>query len=306
MEIYLDVVWALNFLLDFMLLMLTKALVRDNTKIIRIVFGAFIASLIVPITIYFPDHYINSFSGKIVYSFIIILSSFGYITVYRYLKLLFMFYFTTFAIGGGLVGLHFLFSNPITMSSSGIVTFNKGYGDPVSWLFVIIGFPVVWYFTKYRMDKHVSEKIRYDQLYPVTIEMKDQRYSTMGYIDSGNQLTDKLSNKPVVICDEVFLKQWFTEEDWLNLKEAYETLNMDLIPQDWESRVQIVPYQGVAGSHSYLFTLRPDQLIVRYDNSQIVSQKLLIGIQFGELTKDKSYHCLLHPQIIKLSTIQSA
>lgn len=306
MEIYLDVVWALNFLLDFMLLMLTKALVRDNTKIIRIVFGAFIASLIVPITIYFPDHYINSFSGKIVYSFIIILSSFGYITVYRYLKLLFMFYFTTFAIGGGLVGLHFLFSNPITMSSSGIVTFNKGYGDPVSWLFVIIGFPVVWYFTKYRMDKHVSEKIRYDQLYPVTIEMKDQRYSTMGYIDSGNQLTDKLSNKPVVICDEVFLKQWFTEEDWFNLKEAYETLNMDLIPQDWESRVQIVPYQGVAGSHSYLFTLRPDQLIVRYDNSQIVSQKLLIGIQFGELTKDKSYHCLLHPQIIKLSTIQSA
>lgn len=306
MEIYLDAVWALNFCLDFMLLMLTKALVRDSTKIIRIVFGAFIASLIVPITVYFPDHFFNTILGKILYSLIIILCSFGFITVYRYFKLLLMFYFTTFTIGGGLVGLHFLFSNPITMSTSGVITFNKGYGDPISWIFVIIGFPIVWYFTKHRMDKHVSEKIRYDQLYEVTIEMKGQSFSTTGYIDSGNQLIDPLSKKPVVICDEFFLKQWFTDEDWTKLKQAFDQMEMELIPHTWESNIQIVPYLGVEGRNSYLFTLRPDQLIVNYGESKIVTRKLLIGIQFGGLTKDNSYHCLLHPQIIKLSTIQSA
>lgn len=306
MEIYLDVVWALNFCLDFMLLLLTKALARDDTKIRKVIFGAFIASLIVPITLFYPNSFFASLIGKIIYSLFIIFCSFGFITIYRFFKLVLLFYFTTFAIGGGLVGLHFLFSNPISMSSSGFITYNSGYGDPVSWLFVLIGFPFVWYFTKKRMDKHASEKIRYDQLYSVSIKMKDKSFSTKGYIDSGNQLVDPLSKKPVIICDQTFLKKWFTEEDWIHLKNAYETFDMEMIPKDWESNIQVVPYQGVQGNNMFLFALRPEHLIVYYGEQQIKSSKLLIGIQFAELTKDNSYHCLLHPQIIQLATINTA
>jgi len=306
MEIYVDAVWALNFCLDFMLLLLTKALARDDTKTRRVILGAFIASLIVPITLFYPNSFITSLIGKIIYSLLIIFCSFGFITIYRFSKLVLLFYFTTFAIGGGLVGLHFLFSNPISMSSSGFITYNNGYGDPVSWLFVFIGFPCVWYFTKKRMDKHASEKIRYDQLYSVSIKMKDKSFSTMGYIDSGNQLVDPLSKKPVIICDQIFLKKWFTEEEWLSLKNAYETFDMEKIPKDWESSIQVLPYQGVQGNNMFLFALRPEHLIVYYGEQQIKTRKLLIGIQFAELTKDNSYHCLLHPQIIQLSTINTA
>ncbi|WP_156290422.1 sigma-E processing peptidase SpoIIGA [Oceanobacillus salinisoli] len=306
MTIYLDAVWALNFCLDFMLLLLTKALARDSTKMIRIILGAFVASLIVPITVFYPDSIFSGVVGKILYSLFIILCSFGFITIYRYSKLLLLFYFTTFSIGGGLVGLHFLFSNPIAVSSGGLMTFNKGYGDPVSWLFVIIGFPFVWYFTKARMDKHASEKIRYDQLYSVTIQIKDKSFSTTGYIDSGNQLVDPLTKKPVIICDESFLKQWFTEEDWQSLKRAHDHFDMEQIPKEWQTSIQIVPYQGVQGSNMYLFAIRPEHLIVYYGEEKIKSRKLLIGIQFAGLTKDNSYHCLLHPQIIQLATIHSA
>lgn len=306
MEIYVDAVWALNFCLDFMLLLLTKALARDDTKTRRVILGAFIASLIVPITLFYPNSFITGLIGKIIYSLLIIFCSFGFITIYRFSKLVLLFYFTTFAIGGGLVGLHFLFSNPISMSSSGFITYNNGYGDPVSWLFVFIGFPCVWYFTKKRMDKHASEKIRYDQLYSVSIKMKDKSFSTMGYIDSGNQLVDPLSKKPVIICDQIFLKKWFTEEEWLSLKNAYETFDMEKIPKDWESSIQVLPYQGVQGNNMFLFALRPEHLIVYYGEQQIKTRKLLIGIQFAELTKDNSYHCLLHPQIIQLSTINTA
>ncbi|WP_337970411.1 sigma-E processing peptidase SpoIIGA, partial [Virgibacillus salexigens] len=56
----------------------------------------------------------------------------------------------------------------------------------------------------------------------------------------------------------------------------------------------------------FLLTLRPDKLIVYYGGQRIETSKVLIGIQFAELTKDRSYHCLLHPQIIILATIHSA
>ncbi|MFD1849139.1 sigma-E processing peptidase SpoIIGA [Oceanobacillus bengalensis] len=306
MTIYLDAVWALNFCLDLMLLMLTQALARDSTRKIRVVFGALVASLIVPVTLYFPDSFFTSVIGKLLFSLFIILCSFGFITIYRFFKLLLLFYFTTFAIGGGLLGLHFLFSNPVTLSSGVFSTVNHGYGDPVSWLFVIIGFPLVWLFTKARMDKHVIEKIRYNSLYSVTIQIKEKSFSTNGYIDSGNQLNDPLTKKPVVICDELFLKNWFSEEDLQLLQRASESFDLELIPKEWEHLVQIIPFQGVQGSSMFLLAIRPEKIIIYYGDQKIVTGKVLIGIQFAELTKDRSYHCLLHPQIIQLAAIHSA
>ncbi|OZU90680.1 sigma-E processing peptidase SpoIIGA [Virgibacillus indicus] len=306
MTIYLDAVWTLNFFLDMMLLMLTQALARDGTRKLRIAFGAFIASLLVPISIYFPDSFVSSVTGKFMYSIFIIICAFGFTNIYRMMKLLLLFYFTTFAMGGGLVAIHFLFQNPVGVSSSGLLTYNSGYGDPVSWIFIAVGFPIIWIFTKSRMDKHAAEKIRYDQQYPVSIQIRNKIYSTTGYIDSGNQLVDPLTKMPVIICDQSFLKKWFTESEWKQLKDANDNLDFENLPKAWEKYVHIVPYQGVQGSGMFLIGLRPDKLVVYYENQKIITNKLLIGIQFADLTKDQSYHCLLQPQIIKLATVYSA
>ena len=286
--------------------MLTKALARDNAGKLRLLFGAFIASLIVPITLFFPESFMNGVVGKLLYSTFIILCTFGFKSFYRMMKLLLLFYFTSFAIGGGLTGVYFLLANPVSVTENGILTFNKGYGDPISWLFIIIGFPIVWYFTKSRLDEHAGEKIKYDQLCQVNIQINHRTFSTKGYIDSGNQLIDPLTKRPVVICDEVFLKNWFSDDEWLRLKEAKDELALERIPKEWESLIQVIPYQGVEGQSNFLLAIRPDQIMVEYENQNLITGNVLIGIQFASLVRDQSYHCLLHPQIIKLATIQSA
>ncbi|MFB4167585.1 sigma-E processing peptidase SpoIIGA [Virgibacillus sp. JSM 102003] len=306
MTIYLDAVWLLNFFLDLMLLMLTQALAKDSTQKVRIFFGAFIASLLVPLSIFYPNSFFTSVIGKLIYSIIIILCAFQFRSIYRMIKLLLLFYFTTFAIGGGLIGIHFLLQNPIGISANGILTFNSGYGDPISWLFIVIGFPFVWIFTKARMDKHAVEKIRYDQLCPVTIQIENTSKSTTGYIDSGNQLVDPLSKKPVVICDEYFLKHWFSSDEWEMLKAAHDELDFEKLPKDWEKRINIIPFQGVEGNRTFMIAIKPDNVVIFYNDKKIVTRKILIGIQFGNLTKDQSYHCLLHPQIVKMATVNSA
>lgn len=304
--IYVDVIWLLNFLFDMMLIMLTLILARESTSKKRIVLGSFIASMIVPISIYFPDSLITSVIGKLMYSILIIACVCRLKSIYQLFRLLFLFYFVTFTIGGGLIALHFMFENPFGISSNGILTFKNGYGDPISWIFVVVCFPIVWHFTKRNMDKHAAEKIRYDQLCPVTVHINKNEFSTTGYIDSGNQLADPLTKSPVVICDEPFLKQWFSLEEWGAIKKASELLDFDAIPKDWEGRIHIVPFQGVDGKSSYMLAIKPDKIKIGYDEKEIITNKLLIGIQFSDLTKDQRYHCLLHPQIIKLATVHSA
>ncbi|MEN1966965.1 sigma-E processing peptidase SpoIIGA [Lentibacillus sp. N15] len=306
MTIYLDAVWLLNFLLDMMLLMLTQILAKDSSRKIRLMFGAFVASILVPISLYYPDSIFTTVIGKLLYSVVIILCSFRFHSIHRLLKMLLLFYFSTFSIGGGLIAIHFLLQNPVGLSVNGILTFNKGYGDPVSWLFIVVGFPIVWVFTKNRMDKHAADKIRYDQLYPVTIQLDNRSNSTTGYIDSGNQLADPLTKKPVIICDKQFLMHWFTEDEWNKLKSAQEELDFDSIPERWQNRIQLVPFQGVDGKRLFMLTIKPDNIIIYYDNEKIITSKALIGIQFATLTDDGSYHCLLHPQIIKLAAVHSA
>jgi stage II sporulation protein GA (sporulation sigma-E factor processing peptidase) len=306
MTIYLDAVWVLNFLLDYMLLMLTQALCRESTPKSRLIIGAFFASLIVPMTLYFPNSYISTVFGKILYSILIILVTFRFISFNRMIKQLLIFYFVSFAIGGGMFAAHYLLQSPFALTAAGLLSFSSGYGDPVSWVFVVIGFPIVFWFTKNRLDKHAMEKIRYDQLYEVSITINNKTLSTTGFIDSGNQLVDPLTKRPVVICDEVFLQQWFTREDWQHLKRAYEELNMEQIPKSLENYIQVVPFHGVEGKSNFLLAIRPEKISILYENQHIVATKILIGIQFADLTKDKRYHCLLHPQIIKLATIHSA
>ncbi|MFC4557023.1 sigma-E processing peptidase SpoIIGA [Virgibacillus kekensis] len=306
MTIYLDAVWLLNFFLDMMLLMLTQALAKDSTHKIRIIFGAFVASLLVPLTIFYPGSFLSGMTGKLIYSVLIIVSAFGWQSVHRVLKLLFLFYFITFAIGGGLIAVHFLSQSSVGVASGSILTYNGGYGDPISWLFVIVGFPLSWWFTKKRMDKHATEKIRYDQLSEVSIQIAGVSKSTTGYIDSGNQLVDPLTKKPVIICDEYFLSQWFTREEWKMLENAHENLDFEKLPEKWEKRIHIIPFQGVEGKRTFMLALKPDNLEIYYGDEKIVTRKTLIGIQFAELTKDQSYHCLLHPQIIKMATVNSA
>src|SRR5699024_9494887 len=117
MTIYLDAIWLLNFLLDMMLLMLTGALARERTKRKRLFLGAFMAALLVPITLFYPDSFFTGLIGKLVFSLGIILCTFRFRSVYQTVKLLILFYFTTFAIGGGLIGIHYFLNQPMAMRS---------------------------------------------------------------------------------------------------------------------------------------------------------------------------------------------
>lgn len=306
MAIYLDAVWLLNFLLDYMLLLLTDKLAKLHTSRYRLAFGAFVASLIVPLSIYYPNSFFTSVIGKVIFSIIIILSSFGFKTIYRLVKLVTLFYLMSFAVGGGLIALHFLIQQPITVSETGFVTYNKGFGDPLSWLFIVVCFPLVWIFTKQRMDKHVQDKIRYDATIPVTLKINGVSHSTESFIDSGNQLVDPFTKKPVIICDETFLSPWFDKKDWEQLMIAHETLDMDKIPKQWVDQLRIIPYQGVEGGNGFLFTIIPDDITIYYDNKEIHTTDFLVGIQFGNLTGDGSYHCLLQPELIKTAIHYSA
>ncbi|WP_117160882.1 sigma-E processing peptidase SpoIIGA [Paraliobacillus sp. X-1268] len=306
MTIYVDAVFLLNFLIDWMILLLTQQMSKMATGKFSLLIAAVIAALLVPITIFYPNSIILHPIGKLVYSVLIVFAGFGFHNMRRFTKLLVTFYFISIALGGGLTGLHFFIKSPMYYSEHGFLTWSSGYGDPISWLFVVIGFPIVWIFTKKTMDKHALLKFRQDQYMQVTIVLKEKEVSTIGYVDSGNHLVDPISQKPVIICDYKIINQLFQEEEVAQLKEAQETCDFDCIPDHLMTQVQFVPYQGVSGDQRFLVVVKPKFITIEYGNQLIKVSKVLIGIQFGKLTADESYHCLLQPGLFNEIATNSA
>ncbi|MEQ6375246.1 sigma-E processing peptidase SpoIIGA [Bacillaceae bacterium S4-13-58] len=297
MTIYLDAVWLLNVLLDAMILMLTAAWTRTFLRKRRIILGAIFASVIVPLSVYFPGSPLESIPGKILFSMAVVWVTFDFQNIRMFFQKWLTFYFATFALGGGMVGFYFLLGEPFHIQDGILLTNRTGIGAGVTWIYVIVLFPLIWIFLHNRMKELFAFKLKTDQLFPVTIKMNGHSYSTQGLLDTGNQLVDPFSKRPVLLVDEPFIKQWFDHEEWQSLKTVHETFDVSLLPEKWIGRIHMIPYQGAKGISEFMLTLKPEQVICTIEDKKQIFSKVFIGIQFGQMTTDESYHCLLHPHM---------
>jgi stage II sporulation protein GA (sporulation sigma-E factor processing peptidase) len=289
--VYVEMIWIINWLIDWSILLLTQSVLYIHVKWTRVCFAGLIGSLIVLLQVFFPHLYFEQWYIKFLHSVVMILVAFGFISFSEMMKRLFTFYFMTFTIGGGLLGIHFmfdnsnLFENEVRLSSSEIHV-----------IFVAILFPAICIFTKKRMDKHKYFQFKKDFLYQVSVLWRNKQAYVSGYVDSGNHLIDPLTNKPVIIGDENFLEPLFNCEEWKELLEWYRLLEEGAMPEDCPYR--LVPYKGINGETKWLIAFSPDKVSIYLDkNHQHECEDVLIGVKLGTLVSDNSYHCLLHPKL---------
>lgn len=176
MKIYIEIVFLLNFLLDFMILYGTKRLLKINKSIYRIILGSLIGMMIT----FIINIKINSFElffVKIIFSFIMISTSFGFRNI---LKNMFYFYLISIILGGFL----YLFN------------INSSFYTNIVLLIIIS--PIVIYFTIYELIKH---KLDICNKYFVTIFYRNKKYKLEGFIDTGNKLKSNYSSKSVILVN---------------------------------------------------------------------------------------------------------
>lgn len=294
LAVYLDIVFLINLICNAMILLLTAKLIKQRLSLLRLFTSSLIASVIIPFIVFFPTSFINTIPVKLLYSVLIILFTFGWKNWFQLFKRLSMFYFISFVMGGGLLAIQFMTTADLMLTNQ----INIG--------FIVIGFPLVWFFTKSQMDNHVMDKIKYDQMYDVTIKLNGKSFNTIGYIDSGNQLVDPLTNRPVIICDEVFLTQFFNEQEWEIIRGIVTQNNQTDLMNELTTRLYIIPYQAVGIASNYLYALKPQNVSITYENEVIETSQVFIGIQLVNLSNEAAYHCLLHPKIIHHAVSQTA
>ncbi|MGE6631304.1 sigma-E processing peptidase SpoIIGA [Bacillus sp. NPDC077027] len=307
MVIYLDAIWLLNFSFDLLLLMLTAFILKRNVKKWRYIAGALIGSSIVLLLFTPFSMFVSHPLGKLVFSVFIVLATFGFQRFRSFFQTLFAFYFVTFLMGGGMIGVHSFLQTNVIIQNGLFISQSSGFGDPISWLFIIAGFPTIWLFSKKRLGEVGAKKRRFDERVLVEVQIDHHTIRLHGLVDSGNQLYDPITKTPVMIvqaeclmpiCGEPFhhlMKQLHPVEVMQQLDTTFPLLN----------RLRLVPYRAVGHEHGFLLCLKPD-VVSLYTKSHVIQPaKCFVGISLSGLSADDEFQAIVHPDMLDGKIIQS-
>ncbi|WP_433749534.1 sigma-E processing peptidase SpoIIGA [Falsibacillus pallidus] len=306
MVVYLDVIWLLNLLVDSMLLWLTSILLKRRVKWWRIGIGGLIGSILIFLPLTPIGFLANNAAIKIFFSLVMVFSVFGFSRMKSYFSCLMTFYFTTFLLGGILIGTHYLLSFQLDYSSSLFLASIKGFGDPISWIFVMFGIPAAWYFSRKRIETFEMAKIEYEQLVKVSIEINHIHMSFNGLIDSGNKLYDPISNMPVMIAS--IIGQQSLPKEIIELAKNPDGF-MDgsvSLSEEWTDKLRFIPAKSVGKSNQLLTAFKPDRLVIFKGDESWVVKKGLISFTDQTLSGDGEFNCIVHPKMVSGISIKTA
>ena len=299
MIVYLDVIWALNLLFDSLLLYLTAIFLKRSIRLWRLLAGGFIGSLIILLSFTPLNVYSSHPISKLICSIVMVLIAFGYKRFAFFLKALMTLYVSTFLIGGALMGAHYFIQYNPMLTTKILMSSVKGFGDPISWLFVLIGFPVAWHFSRKNVESMEMTKIQFEQIVNVRLNIEGENMIFKGLVDSGNQVYDPLSKLPVMF---VSIKNQLEAipESIKKLAADPEPLIMgsQQIPDEWQNRLRIVPFRVVGKDHQLIVAIQPDLILIEHKGTVYFCDKGLVSFTLQELSADNAFQCIVHPKML--------
>lgn len=259
MKVYVDLVYFLNFYLDFLLLLTTSIILKRNAPLKKILFGSFLGSL----SIFFLFYNVNSillFLFKILIAFLMVVCSFQYKNLKYTINNLSYFYMISVILGGFLYYLNLEFS----YTHIGLIFINKGLS--INAVFLIIISPIILYIYC-RQAKQF--KTNYNLTYKVEIGLRSNEILNLnGFLDTGNKLVDPITNKPILL------------------------LQKGLIDEE-KQRIYYIPFHSL-GNNNLLKCFKPNYVII--ENKKY--KNYLIGISDKKFSME-GVECILNNKVME-------
>ena len=185
MEMYIDLFFIFNVIMDYIIIMSTNILLKRRTNHIRMILSSLIGGI--SSLVLFTS--LNKIVIEIVSIVIMVFISFGYKGI-RYLinNILYMYVLSTLL--GGII---YLFN--IKVSNSMFLTYL---------IIIVISIEIMILYIK------ENKKMRsiYNNYYRVDIYFKDrEKLSLIGFVDTGNNLYDPYKKRPVIIVHNKYIKE---------------------------------------------------------------------------------------------------
>ena len=294
--VYVDVLFLLNFVLNFLLLLTTGKICKNRAKSWRLSLGALAGSMYA-VLMFFPSLAIYyTLLSKLIFSAALIAVSFSVKRWREFGRLILVFYAVNFLFAGAAFGLFYLTdlgSVVGAVMSNGIFYFDLPLG-------VLLMTSAGAYLLLWAVQRIYTYKMsKAGKYYDIVIHYHGRQASVHALLDTGNSLADPLTGKPVIVAELASLVPLFGDE--LNqIFSACQNDDTNLIPLVMEhaqlhDSFRLIPFSSLGRENGLLLAFLPDCVELTAEERSV--RDVLIGIYTKKLSKTQEYKALLHPSL---------
>ena len=285
---YADVLVSVNVLITYIFIVCTRVICKMATNKFLVAIGSFIGGFSSLIIFFDVKYQVLSFFIKLLTAAVIVAVSFLPRSIRGFIKLYSGFFTVSVIFGGVMYFLEITINPEKIMYYNGTVYFDMSLAYLVGSVLVIYGlFLLVQYF----LDKKVSS----ENLCEVKIFFRNSAVSLLSIIDTGNNLTDGLTGRPVVVAELSAVAPLFdfSELDFLK-KGNYENL-----PEALKKYIRVVPCGAVTGD-GLLLAFIPEKVEVKTKTRVYINDYCVIAVLNKQLSEGE-YKALLNEKILQNS-----
>ena len=284
--VYADLLFLINFSMDFLCLFLVARLLAAPFSFLRgglaaAVGGAYAVALL------FVDLGILGWVMDLLTCFLI--CTIAYAARGQGLRGLLLYTAAFFLVSMLLGGIMTSLFNLMNRAAPPLDEFTESYDLPV-WLFAAV---TILAATATRIGGRFLRRRAQVQEAQIEIRMAEQSVTVQGFCDSGNLLRDAVSGKSVIVLDLTVARHLMPELH--RLSDLSRSDALPSLPSHLAARARLIPTQ-TANAESLMPAFRPDSIVI-YTEKQRRSVEALIG--FADLSHaPPPCHAILPPELI--------
>lgn len=286
--IYIDVLFVVNFILDYIVLSITAGILYHTTTLseysdvrrkppavyIKRVLAAVLGALWACVLLWFE--FLNpmwNFVTVMVVGPVMVLIIMGRTKLGCYLKGIGILYVVTFMLGGIMHVIYYYTSFGFLIN---VLMSNEVSGICI-WLIlagVVIGYALIHWFVAFIF----RQKINKESHYAVIIEHDGKQISLNALFDTGNGLFDPIYGEPVNVVEADAITE---------LIDSYDKISFHLIP-----------YSSIGQEHGLIPVVKLNKLVIIKENEKKIIENPYFALYSGKFSANTEYRMILHPQIV--------
>ncbi len=248
--IYVDVLAAVNFFINYFLLLACAKFLSLPAKRGRLAAAAGIGAVF-SLSILLPELPAAASLGmKLLMSAVIVLCAFGWHSARQFFRCTAAFYIISFGFAGVMLALWYFLAPQGLLVRNSVVYFN------ISPLLLIV-LTVVCYLIITLINRITGRQAPKELFCNVTVSIGSASCSFQAKVDTGNALREPFSDYPAVVVNREAIEHILPQKDSLNFR--------------------LIPFQAVSGS-GVLKAFRPDRLTVSCRKNTIRTNHVYIAI----------------------------
>lgn len=297
MTFYIDLILLENIIMNYIIILATGMICRVKIKQIRILFSSLLGAIYAILTYLINLQIYTNQITKILISVCMVYIAFNPKKIKTMFKQLLIFYLTSFCFGGAAYYLLYNVNPNLIKNIDGF--FVGTYPLKIAILGAILGFFVInisFEIIKTRLTKK-------DMLYDVEIYYKEQKCTIKAILDTGNLLTDPITNVPVMIVEGKELKNIIPEVILRNIDVVMNDNVFENIEEDLRKRFSIIPFSSIGKNNGIIIGFRPDYIKIYTDDGEEIRSKVVVGIYNHTISKNGLYSGLIGLNLLNVRSV---